>query len=221
MATYTEDLKNMLTEFVVAELGVKATYGITYAMFLKDNKKDQALYERYMDIRKEANKCGFSTDQIIRVYELTNGYVIDLDINVVKDILKDIWHYVNQNTSAQIDASAFIGNKPTQRRLKDLAILAKNCKSKFDSGNLEYMIALFCKNMSNRIVFSAYNPNKESIICAYDAYALRHWDIEQLNLDYLIPAGFRVARIQPFEILPTKTGVSFLLVLESMDKYFI
>ena len=220
MANYTEDLNNMLTEFVAAELGVKSTYGITYEMFLKNSKRDMDLFERYSTIRKEANKCGYSTEQIIRIYELINGYIIDLDINVVKNIIKNIWHFANKSNTNQIDPSIFVGDKPEQRRKKDMSLLAKNCKKKFDSGIYEYIIALFNKNSSNRIVFNANSNDNKHVVCAYDAFALRHWDIERLNSDYLIPAGFRVSRVQPFEILPTKTGVSFSLIMESMEKYY-
>lgn len=78
-------------------------------------------------------------------------------------------------------------------------------------------MALFSKNSTNRIILNGKNSKGEAIAVKYNAYAIRHWDIELINEKLLIPAGFRVSRIQPCEILPSKTGVSFVFTLETIE----
>ena len=55
MAKMSGELINMLTEFLIHEIGSKSVDGITYAMITND-KKDEATYKKYGEIRKEATK---------------------------------------------------------------------------------------------------------------------------------------------------------------------
>ena len=63
-------------------------------------------------------------------------------------------------------------------------------------------------------MMTAKTPNGEAITIKYNAYSIRHWDIEIINEKLLIPAGIRVATIEPCEILPSKNGVTFVLYLD-------
>ena len=51
------------------------------------------------------------------------------------------------------------------------------------------------------------------VLVKYDAFAIRHWDLGDINTKMLIPAGIRIVKIEPSEILPPKTGVRFVLHL--------
>ena len=48
------DVGEVLTEFLIHEIGSKSVDGITYAMITKD-KKDEATYKKYVEIRKEGH----------------------------------------------------------------------------------------------------------------------------------------------------------------------
>lgn len=209
-------LLNMLTEFVVCEIGSKVLDGITYTLILKD-AKGKELYNRYMQIRRAVAEAGYSDNDIFRVYEVCNGYIMDMDLITAKRVINKVSQSVQKTHNFNIP-NDIIRDSPDQRRKHDIEALAKYIKSEYDKGNTRFEVALFSRNTTNRIFINGkINGNAAGI--KYNAYAIRHLDIETINEKYLIPAGIRVMRLQPGEILPSKTGVSFILTLESMDKY--
>lgn len=221
MAEFSKELLDMMTEFMICEVGARVLDGITYTMLLKNNKKDMEIYERYMTIKREVLKCGYTNDEILRVYEVSNGYIFDMDLRTAKQITAELAKSVAKANGGQTPAGELIKDMPDQRRKRDIVALAKYLKSEYDKGNRQFEVALFSKNTTNRIVINGKGPNGELISLRYNAYAIRHWDIETVNEKFLIPSGFRVKRIQPCEIFPSKTGVSFIFTLESMDEYGI
>lgn len=221
MAEFSKELLDMMTEFMICEVGSRVLDGITYTMLLKNNKKDMEIYERYMTIKREVLKCGYTEDEVLRVYEVSNGYIFDMDLRTAKQITAELAKSVAKANGGQTPAGELIKDMPDQRRKRDIVALAKYLKSEYDRGNRQFEVALFSKNTTNRIVINGKGPNGEQISLRYNAYAIRHWDIETVNEKFLIPSGFRVRRIQPCEIFPSKTGVSFIFTLESMDEYGI
>jgi hypothetical protein len=203
---------------MICEVGSKAIDGITYTMILK-NSKDKDTYNRYMAIKNEAVKCGYLNNEIFRMYEVSNGYIFDMDIMTAKQIIAEIAKSVAKANNGATPTSEILNDNPEQRRKKDMINLAKFLKSEFDKGNKQVEVALFSRNTTNRIIINGIGNNGEELVIRYNAYAIRHWDIETVNEKLLIPAGFRVSRIQPCEILPSKTGVSFLFTMESMKDY--
>lgn len=219
MSRFSKELLDMLTEFVVCEVGSRVLDGITYTMLLKDNKKDMETYERYMTIKYEVLNCGYSNDEVFRVYEVSNGYIFDMDLTTAKQIIAELAKAVANANGGKTPTSELVRDMPDQRRKKDIVSLAKYLKYEYDKGTKQFEVAMFSRNTTNKIVINGKGPNGEAISLRYNAYAIRHWDIEIVNEKFLIPAGFRVKRIQPCEIFPSKTGVSFIFTLESMDEY--
>lgn len=215
MGEINKNLLNMLTEFIVCEVGSKVLDGITYTLLLKDNENDRANIERYKKIKIEAANCGFVSNEVFRVYEVGNGFIFDLDISIAKmitaQLAKSAVKERGKNESADL-----IKDLPEQRRKKDLIALSKYLVKQIDNNKREVEVALFSKNTTNKIVINAMAKSGEAVAVMYNAFALRHWDIELLNAKLLIPQGLRVSRIQPYEVLPSKTGVSFLMTLEKM-----
>ena len=215
MGTLTNDLLNKLTEFLICEIGSKAIDGITYAMVLKETK-DKEIYKRYMDIRKEANDNGFTPEELFRVYEVANGYIFDMDLNVAKKITYELSKAVAKANGGQTEAADLIGEGPNKRRTADMYGLAKLVKKKYDEGKREIEVALFSRNSVPRIMVTGIGPKNELITIKYDSFAIRHWDIESVNANLLIPAGIRIAKIEPYEVLPSRTGVKFVLYIEKV-----
>lgn len=214
MAEFSKKLLDMLTEFMVCEVGSKAVDGITYTLLLKNNK-DKEEIDRYLDIKHEAIKCGYNNNEVFRVYEINNGFIFDMDIATAKQITAEIVKTLNKN-NAGIQNTDLINNMPDKRRKKDMIALGRYLKEEYDNGKREVEVALFSKNSTNRIIINGKNSSGEPVAIKYNAYAIRHWDIELINEKLLIPAGFRVSRIQPCEILPSKTGVNFIFTMESL-----
>ncbi len=218
MGKASSELIDMMTNFLVSEIGNKCIDGITYAFVLKDDK-DKETYREYMDIRREANKCGYGTDEAFRVYEVSNGYIFDMDLSVAKKIAFELTKAVNKTNGGKTPVADLIGTSPDKRRKSDMVGLAKFVKSQFDAGNNVVEAALFSRNLSPRIMITGRDPKGNMVTLKYNAYAIRHWDIEVVNAKLLMPAGIRIAMIEPFEILPSKTGVKFKLYLEAVERY--
>lgn len=218
MGTFSKDLIDRLTEFMVCEIGSRAIDGVTYCLLSKtDADKERVM--KYREIRVEADKCGFSREEIFRVHELVNGYIFDMDLLTARQITAEISKKVAQLNGGQTPIGNLLKDKPEKRKQKDLMALSKYLKTEYDKGVTKLEVALFSKNVSNKILITGKGPNGENLVIDYKAYAIKHWDIEALNENMLIPIGFRVKSIQPCEILPSKTGVSFIFILESMDSY--
>lgn len=214
----SEKLKNYLTEFLICEIGSKSIDGITYTMVTKD-EKDRETLKRYFEIRKEATRCGYSNDEMFRVYEVNNGYIFDMDMAFTKKLAYGLTKAVSDTNGGKTPVKDFIGDKPERRRKADMLGLAKYVKSEFDKGNMVIEAALFSKNSTPRIMITGIGPKNEMLTIKYNAYAIRHWDIEVVNAKLLIPAGIRIAKLESCEILPPKTGVRFRLYLEPVQPY--
>lgn len=219
MGRASPELINMLNEFLICEIGSKAIDGITYAMVLKD-KRDEENYKRYMQIRKEAQKCGYSPDETFRVYEVSNGYIFDMDMAVAKRITLELTKAVSKTNGSNEPIKDIIGDNPDKRRKSDMVGLAKYIKKEFDAGKDVAEVALFSRNLTPRIMITAVGAKNEVLMIKYNAFAIRHWDIETVNANLLIPAGIRIAKIEPYEILPSKTGVRFRMYLEPVVRGF-
>ena len=213
MGKFSSKLLNQLSEFLVCEIGGKAIDGITYTMLLNNNKKDMERLSRYNQIRQEIQNCGFASDEILRCYEVANGYIFDMDMKTAKQITIELSKAVANANGNTTPVGDLIGNSPEQRRKKDMYALGRYLKNMYDNGNRDVHVALFNKNSTDKIMVTGVDKAGKKIALAYKAYAIRHWDIEQINALVLMPAGIRVASIQPCEILPFKTGVSFIFKL--------
>lgn len=218
MGKASTELINMMTEFLIHEIGTKALDGITYTFVLKEEREKES-YRKYMDIRKEANNCGYTMDEAFRVYEVNNGFIFDMDLSVAKKISYELAKAVNKTNGGVTPVKDLIGNGPDKRRKSDMVGLAKYVKSKFDNNENIIEVALFSRNSTPRITITCVGQNNEMLAIRYNAYAIRHWDIELINKNLLIPAGIRIARLEPCEVLPSKTGVKFKLYLEPISNY--
>lgn len=216
-------LSSMLSEYLMAQIQSKTLEGSTYIL-LTDSKHDKEIFERYSAIRLEANKCGFGPQEIFRIYELSNGYILDVDGSVARNLTIHI-----TKKQAEIDPEIkaiyeltggdLIGDAPEKRRRADMAMFAKYLKSQFAKGKKTVEVALFSKNQIPRISITAKDPKStkgESVSVTYNAYAIRHWDIEEVNTHMLIPEGIRIHKVEPCEILPSKTGVRFKIHMTNL-----
>lgn len=214
MDKFSPALLNKLTEFLLCEIGGKSLDGITYAMILKD---DEDSYKRYMDIKREVVECGYSNDEVFRVYELSNGFIFDMDLPVAKKITRELVRAVGKaDGSSHLVNKDLIGDGPSKRRDNDIKALAKFIKQKHEEKEEKVAVALFSRNSVPRIMVTGRGQKGELLTIKYNAYAIRHCDIEFMNANILIPYGIRVAKVEPCEILPNKTGCKFILHIEEV-----
>ena len=216
MPKMSRELEQMLTEFMLVEIGGNALDGITYALLVNGDKDNEEI-QRYKKIREEVTKCGYSDTQIFRVYPLSNGYIFDMDLDITKKLTTKIAKKLSEDDPSIKQTMDLIGDHPEKRRRDDMVALGRYIAKKFNDGHRKIEVALFSRNSTNRITITGRSTNdKDDRIyqIIYNAYALRPWDLELVNERLLRPNGMRVSSLQPCEILPTKTGVSFILTLE-------
>lgn len=215
MGKISVELFDMLRDFLVSKPAGKALDGITYNLLLK-NERDRENYEKFMEIKKEALRCGFNNNEVFRVYELSNGYIFDMDLSVAKAITYELSKQVARQDRNEKIAGDLIGDYPEQRRREDMILLSKFLKSRFNRGERRVEVALYSQNTVPRITINAKNEKGEPIALKYNAYAIRHWDIEELNARLMIPDGIRISKIEPCEVMPSKTGVRFIIHMISL-----
>lgn len=213
MGTASKEMMNLLTTFLVCEIGSKALDGITYTMVTKE-PKDKENLEKYKAIREEVTRCGFNQDEVFRVYELSNGYIFDMDLNIAKRITIKLAQAVEKTNGVDVGNGDLIGDSPEKRRKSDMLGLARYIQQEYNAGNDVATVALFSRNSVPHIIITGKTPNGNIVSEKFNAYAIRHWDIETVNAKLLIPAGIRISRIEPYEILPSKTGVKFGMYIE-------
>lgn len=228
----SKELLAMVSDFLVSEVSKNIIYGITYNFVFKADyirktfgkakgeslaQQSEADKERYDAIRREATACGFNPTEVIRVYEVNNGYIYDLDLSLAKIVTMDIAKKVASRTGEEIPNGDFIGTRPEQSREQSMASLSKKIKKMHEKGVNEIEVALFSRNVTPRIVINGFNEAKEPVAMIYDAYYLKHTDIEVLNANYLVPNGITVYRVTPCEILKSKTGIRCKLFFDTIE----
>lgn len=215
MEQASKEVINLLTEFLICEIGSKAIDGITYDFVLKSDK-DKTKFNRYNEIKNKINELGYRKDEMLRVYEISNGFIYDMDLSLAKIITVKLAKNVEQLNGISVGNGDLIGDSPEKRRKSDMVGLAKLIKSEFESGNKVIEVALFSRNTVPHIYITGKDSKNNVISIKYPAFAIRHWDIETINTNLLIPAGIRVSKLEPIEILPSRTGVLFKMHIENM-----
>lgn len=209
----SKELMEELSIFLMQYVDCKALDGITYAMVLSNQPADADRLKQLMEIKKKVMDAGFPDEAVFRCYKLSNGYVFDLDINVAKAITAKLAEKVAAANGGRTPAGDLIGQNPERRRQQDMEKLAKSCIDNFNKGIRKLEVALFSRNNVPRITINGHDDAGNPKLVIYDAYAIRHWDLEAVNTMYLAPRGVRIQSIVPCEILPSKTGVRVILTL--------
>ena len=213
MAKISDRLGNMLTEYFLNEIAEEALKGITYSMCFKDETHK---VNRYREIKKEIARCGYGTDDILRVFELKNGYITELDVDIVKKVNMAILRDVIKNDGLDIEPKELLGNRLETRRENDTAKLSKYIMQKHEENENSVTVALYSKNIIPKITVSGVNKDGDKVYVKYNAYALKISDMEYINANILIPKGLRIHRVEPLEIIHTGNGVLFNLYTEEL-----
>lgn len=206
-----KELLDKLTELLCLEIGSKAMEGITYIL-LDKSEKDRFKVLKYKDVRITADKAGLGPNEAFRFYELANGYVFDMDMSIAKHITNFLSTVVAKNNGTEPLAN-LIGNNPEVRRKNDMKALANKCLKEYKDGITKFDVALFSRNKGNKIITQVRDKTGNNLIIQYPAYALRHWDLEDINREYLLRYGIKIVSVEPVELIESKTGVRFTLNL--------
>lgn len=215
MKKFSDKLTKMLTGFIVAEIGTDGLDGITYCMKIKNSRNAQE-YNQYLEIREEANKCGYDKDEVFRVHELVNGYVFDIDMSTMVKVLMDVARATVDVTGKNKELLSKVYREPEAVRKREVKRLANAILKKIEAGENSIDVALFNKNSTDKAGVTVDTPDGKSQYVYLNAYALRHWDIKVLNEQLLMKRGYRVARVIPKYVLSSENGIHTTLEFEKM-----
>lgn len=206
------ELVDGLTEFLICEVEEKVLQGISYIIIPK-KESNKARIEKYDALRKAMTKAGIGENETFCRYELPNGIIYDLSLaEAVKLTEKISLSVAKKNNGKTPVGDLGIRNKAFDRHREDLERLAKKIVESAKKGVAEIEVALFSKNDGGTIVITGSDSNsKANVAVKYDAFALRHTDIEELNREFLALQGLMVTKIEAHEVLSSATGVRFIL----------
>lgn len=214
MKVTDEALDKVVTIFA-NNLGGKVFDGINWTFVLDT---DTLVLQEYETIRQELKDMGYNHGEILRAYKAPNGLIYDIDAAVIKSLVqKTMIGSENEGLCKELIESAY-----EARRNAEMSKLHVYLVKAYKAGNKRVSLALFNTNKGNRITYNTLIENgtyaNKKMEIKLPAFALRHWDLEELNRNYLIPARVKIQKVQLVEILPTKTGVGFNFELVGLEE---
>lgn len=221
MLNLPNDIMEELIDFYANEISNKLFIGVTYGLILKGGVSDSKI-QKYLNLKQRVMENNTSNGDIMRAFELCNGYIFDLGLRPAQELALNLIKST-YSTDEQLSKNdiMMIRDLPINKRKADLKALADKClsvaKEHPNDKQIIYDVALYSRNSLNEIKFAAQGPKGEKLQVRYDAFSLKHTDLDELNRAHLVTKRFRVSSIQPCEILPTRTGVRFRLYLERLD----
>lgn len=219
MLNGSKETMNGLTEFLLCEVDTKVLQGISYIL-VKKGKTNEKLIAKYDGLRHSMNEEGIHPKVGLRRYELDNGIIYDLELDEAIRLTELISRAVAKNNNGETPVGDLgIREKAMERHRQDMERLTDKIVNSAKKGMGKIEVALFSKNMTNNIVITGKDAKnaKREVAITYDAYALRHTDIEELNREYLALYGLMVTKVEVHEMLPSSTGVRFTLTLAKVS----
>ena len=210
----TTEVKTKLANLLVEDVGPKEVLdGITYILLSNTTNRDKI--EELVKLQSEIAACGVDPNTILCKYEVANGVIFDLNLNVAKQTSAFVTQSMIKSGAikgAKLDNPDLIGDGPDKRRYEDIIKLGKYLVKCYKERKTTVDLALFSRNKVGTTTYNAKRGN-EDVSVKYNAYAIRHWDIATLNDQVLTKAGFKVINVEAGEIIPSKNGVRFRLTL--------
>lgn len=212
MKEFSKELRDMLTEFIVAEIGSKGVEGVTYALKIKNDKNAETI-ERYIDIRREADKCGYDSNEVFRVNEVSNGYIFDMDMKAMTQLLVKLANSACTIAGKHSDMVQSVYTEPKEIRVGEIVRLGKYIETSDKSPSGKCTVALYNRNVSGKIRYTPITDGKPSM-CSIDAFIIRAHDMKTVNEKALTDSKYKIRTVSPLYILPLENGVVTELELD-------
>lgn len=211
----TDEAVSKITGIVANSIGEKIVDGVNWALILNS---DSDTINEYETIRQELKDMGYNRGEVLRAVSAPNGLIYDIDASVIKKLVSQLM----SGSDVEKSSKTIMDNAYIERRNSEFQKLHVYLMKAFRQGKTTVSVALFNTNQGNKITYKTYVESGkyagQKVEVSLPAFALRHWDLQELNRDYLIPSKVKIARVQVIEILPTRTGVGFNLELIGLDE---
>lgn len=210
MKQFPKELMTGLKSFVFNYIGDKILDAVTYALFYDGEESLSApCEEAYLD-----SNDYFGELEVMRKVKTCNGIVYDVDMSLICYILKE-WLESDEEKGVDMEGyDELIGNTPETERESEIKRFSELCIDTFKKQNRRKLeVALYSMARIPILLITGRNQQNKSISLYYHAFALRQWDIEAANKNYLVPNGIRVNKLEVCDILPERQGVRFIVHL--------
>lgn len=206
-------IMNLLTGFIVTQIDQKVLQGISYIIVSKTpaNKEKIAKFDA---LRAELTELGVPVTEQFKVYDVNTAKIYEVDLGTAITITEQLAKAVG-DTSGNL-SSYSISTTANQRRNDDIDRLVSYCVKQAKNGKSQSDIALFSKNTVDHINISGKTSKGQSVVLTYDAFALRHTDITDVNKK-LADSGIQISNILIHEALPSMTGVRTTITLVALQ----
>lgn len=206
-------IMNLLTEFIVTQIDQKVLQGISYIIVSKSQANKDKI-ARFDALRTELTELGVPVTEQLKVYDVNTAKIYDVDLNTTITITEQLAKAVGEGSDSLSTYS--ISNTANKRREADIDRLITYCVKQARNGKSQSDIALFSKNTVDHINISGTLPNGKPAVLSYDAFALRHTDIIEVNKK-LANSGLQISNILIHEALPSMTGVRTTITLVAIQ----
>lgn len=201
-----------LSNCMVEAIGERVYDGITYALLTGNSEEDKKKINEYNNIIKSLNENGIDPKRVLQALKVPNGIIFDMNIGVAKEIANNIARTYAAKNGKETSNIDLIKDGPIKRRQEDMTEIVKYLEKQARNGNTDIELALFSRNSIRRIVYTAKDKQGKDVQVKMNAYAIRHWDLPMVSTK-LMEYGYKIAKAQAGEILPSKTGVRFEIQL--------
>lgn len=204
----TVEVLNLLMPLVGNEIGDKCLKGINWAL-VKDT--DKVVQDEYTAVRRKLTSMGFSPAEAMRLFRAPNGFIFDLDAIVLKRMVA----YLVAGTEQEQNCKRIISDAYEKRKTSEMFRLADLVEDSMKRQRQNsFLVALFntTNNLDTR--FTGNDEQGQPHTYKLPAFALRHCDLQECNLDYIMPRGYRIKKMDIIEIIPSCKGVSYRLYCE-------
>jgi len=212
MVKMSNELKNEFASVLVNDIGTKVIDGITYVLFLNAGADSDEI-KRYGELIKKADNLGISRQEAISAFKVANGCIFDMNMQLAKQLSYGIIANAATKEGVTLDSYDMVKNGPEQRREDDIQKLAEYLNKEHKNGKREIQLALYSRNKVDKIEFAAKRSNNSDAKVIYQAFAVRHWDLNRIGDVLRQKYNISIKDIKAGEILPTKTGVRFCISL--------
>lgn len=203
----TTEVLDLLIPLVANEIGTGCLKGINWALINNRRKTEQ---NEYAEVWNKLRKMGFAPNEVMRIFKAPNGMIFDLDAVVLKEMVK----YLTKGTPEEKSVYAKIEIAYEQRRTAEMFRLADLVEKRMKRGENGILLALFSTSPNLEIRFRGEDENGVTHQYRLPAFALRHCDLQECNLDYIIPRGYIIKKMDIYEILPAENGISYKIYCE-------
>lgn len=202
-----KEIMNLLTDFLVRNIDEKVLQGISYLILSKTSANEKQI-EQLNKMRDRLTELGVGKDEHFRRYDVNTAYIYEIDLNTAVRITEQLSKAVGASQTTDFNISVMANT----RRMDDMRRLLNYCVKMAKNGTSQFDVAFFSKNKVSSINLTGVNSNKQPIAVTYEAFALRHTDIVDVN-KLLAECRLKISNIIVHEALPSMTGVRVTLNL--------